>query len=191
MIWKQVVGYEGTYEVSEFGDVRRVVYYDKRERDPGLLRPAPDTYGYLQVALVLNGKSKAAQIHTIVANAFLGPKPKGMERNHKDGNKLNNHYSNLEYVTHGDNIRHAFRQGLYPVGEASKASKLTEAEVRRIRSMYVPGKKGAGAVSISRQFNVTSTTVWAILRGKTWKHVQLIESKQREAAELALKGKKS
>lgn len=171
MIWKQVVGYEGTYEVSEFGDVRRVVYYDRRERDPGLLRPAKDSTGYLFVALVLNGVSKTTCVHKIVAMAFLGPRPRNREINHKDADKLNNHYSNLEYITHADNIRHGFALGKYPIGSARHNSILTEADVREIRSMYIPMSRKFGCKALGDMYGVATDTVHAVITKRTWKHV--------------------
>jgi hypothetical protein len=65
--------------------------------------------GYLRVKL----NDKSVQIHTIVANYFLGNKPKNLCVNHIDGNKLNNAPSNLEYVTIRENILHSIKTGLH------------------------------------------------------------------------------
>lgn len=76
-----------------------------------------DAYGYLRAQFVYaNTKHKNKRLHQLVAEAVYGPKPEGMTVNHKDGNKLNNHPSNLEYATHAENIEHATRLGLMPSG---------------------------------------------------------------------------
>lgn len=84
--------------------------------------------GYLQVHLYHNRQRIQKTIHSLVADKYLGPCPAGMEINHKDGNKLNNHPSNLEYVTHKENIRHAVRTNLW--GNRIKDTS-TKAEKRR------------------------------------------------------------
>lgn len=66
------------------------------------LKPSGD--GYCQCLLGM----KFTKAHIAVAHAFLGPRPEGKEVNHIDGNKSNNHFSNLEYVTHSENIKHSY-----------------------------------------------------------------------------------
>ena len=98
-VWRDIRGYEGLYQVSNLGRVKSI----PRERTKGgILKPLKDTTGYLSVNLYKNGKIKRYKIHRLVANNFL-------EVNHKDGNKLNNNLSNLEYVTRSQNILHRFR----------------------------------------------------------------------------------
>lgn len=68
--------------------------------------------GYIRHTLYDNYKTKAVRVHSLVAQYFIGPRPKGMQVNHKDGNKTNNHYSNLEYVSPKQNIVHSVEKGL-------------------------------------------------------------------------------
>lgn len=97
--WRDIRGYEGLYQVSNLGRIKSI----PRERTKGgILKPLKDRTGYLSVNLYKNGKIKRCKIHRLVANNFL-------EVNHKDGNKLNNNLSNLEYVTKSRNILHRFR----------------------------------------------------------------------------------
>src|SRR5205809_2699802 len=97
--WRPVVGYEGLYEVSDCGHLRRV------GRAPGTrpgypIRTPPNSDGYPQCVLHDNGIKQSQRLHKLVAAAFLGSRPSGAEINHIDGDKTNNVPSNLEYVTH-------------------------------------------------------------------------------------------
>lgn len=109
--WRPVVGWDGVYEVSSAGDVRRVVG-GQGARAGSMLKGRASAGGgdtwrtrYLKVALHWNGKRHDKPIHHLVAEAFLGPRPLGLEINHRDGNPQNNAASNLEYVTHSENVR--------------------------------------------------------------------------------------
>lgn len=114
-IWKDIVGYEGKYQISNYARVKSL----KRKR-PGdgyilkerLLKPGLMKVGYYSVALWKNCKQKTFHIHRLVAKYFI-PNPKGKrEVNHIDGNKTNNLLSNLEWVTPKENCRHAQKTGL-------------------------------------------------------------------------------
>lgn len=110
-IWKPVVGYEGIYEVSNTGLVRRVYRYGRRWEH--LCKPKLTHDGYYETTLIYQYKAKYIRTHRIVAMAFLGvPEDKSLEVNHKDGNKLNNNVDNLEWVTSSENQKHAYRMGL-------------------------------------------------------------------------------
>lgn len=102
-IWKPIKGYEGVYEVSNFGRVRsldRLVTNTKgvSQRYKGrILKPQKDKDGYLYVELNKCGDSKKFRIHQIVAKCFI-PNPNNFPQiNHKDENPLNNHVSNIEW----------------------------------------------------------------------------------------------
>jgi hypothetical protein len=108
-VWKPIEGYEYRYAVSNLGRVKRV--------DTGLiLKPWPNPQGYVCVGLYHDwrGARVAKPVGHLVTNAFLGPIPEGLCRNHKDGNKTNNRIDNLEYVTFSENSKHAIRTGLNP-----------------------------------------------------------------------------
>lgn len=104
--WRDMVGYEGRYQVSDFGNVRTLIARDA----PRALATALSTRGYVKVTLseVATGKRLNAEIHRHVALAFLGPAPTpNSQVNHLDGSKLNNQLSNLEWVSPSENCRHA------------------------------------------------------------------------------------
>ncbi len=160
-IWKPIIGFEGIYSVSEFGDVRR----DKTGR---ILKQEITRTGYLRIDI---GKKIRKQISRLVIESFLGPRPEGMFCNHIDGDKTNNHISNLEYVTQSDNEKHAYRIGLRisRKGEDSHLSKLTKNDVLEIRKLYIPFKNGC--CRLSKKFNVSEKCILSIIKRKTWKHI--------------------
>lgn len=113
IIWKPVIGYEGFYEVSNIGDIRSISDGSHR----GRILKQKDRGGYCSVNLCANGIRKTVNIHNLVYAAFSGDhrKPDKMTPiNHKDGNKKNNRFDNLERVTAKENSRHAIETGLKP-----------------------------------------------------------------------------
>ena len=102
-IWKQVVGYEGVYSVSSHGRLRR-------DSVGNIIRPCISS-GYQKVVLLKNGIRNGKRLHRLVAEAFLGLCPVGMECNHKNGVKHDNRLENLEWVTPRENMQHASRNG--------------------------------------------------------------------------------
>lgn len=105
--WLPIAGYEGIYEVSSFGRVRSLDRKDAigRPRHGRFLSPGMSN-GYLFVQLSKDKGHQVFRVHSLVAAAFLGERPKGYTVNHIDGAKTNNRFENLEYLTMGDNVRH-------------------------------------------------------------------------------------
>jgi len=95
-IWKDVPGYEGSYQVSNYGRVKSIKFAKER-----ILKPAFEGNGYLMVCLSQDNKQKTYKVHQLVAIVFLGHKPNGNETviNHIDNNPLNNKLDNLELVS--------------------------------------------------------------------------------------------
>lgn len=108
--WRPVVGYEGLYEVSSHGRVRRV---DATARGPAgrLLKLRLNQGGYPIVFLSRKSKQKLFRVHRLVAFAFLGNPGKGFEVCHADDVKHNNHVSNLRWDTHRNNMREMVKNG--------------------------------------------------------------------------------
>lgn len=98
--WKDIVGYEGRYAISNKGNV----WSYKRQIN---LKTPPDNRGYSIVSLIDdNGVQRTKKVHRLVAEHFI-PNPFGLETvNHKDEDKRNNDVDNLEWMTRGDNIRY-------------------------------------------------------------------------------------
>ncbi len=85
-----------------------------------LLKPDVTIHGYKQVTLYINGHSRRVKVHKLVALLWLGEQPEDKPTiNHKDGSKLNNHYSNLEYATYYENNKHARDNNLNNVSKSN------------------------------------------------------------------------
>lgn len=116
--WRPVPNYEGRYEVSDLGRVRtmeRVIpYIDGRRRrvQRRIRKTHLDTRGYLAVGLTDSaGRRRTRAVHVLVAAAWLGPRPDGMEVCHNDGDKTNPRLDNLRYDTRVENARDVVRHG--------------------------------------------------------------------------------
>lgn len=108
-IWKDIVNYEGLYQISNLGRVRSLHWNNTNETR--LLTPF-DNDGYVRIGFRHNRKLKNFLVHVLVATAFI-PNPENKpEVNHKDGNKKNNCVCNLEWVTKKENKRHAIDNNL-------------------------------------------------------------------------------
>jgi hypothetical protein len=172
--WKPVVGFETHYEVSNDGVVRRRCA--GRGTQPGrlLVCTTVDTKGYPIVVLHVRGRGLTKKIHGLVARAFLGERPVGKQVNHKDGVKRNNHFTNLEYVTQSQNIRHAISLGLFDPAAAGRARagvgrKLDATKVAIIREAVASGVPRA---SLAAQYGIHVMTVGEIVRKEIWRGQQ-------------------
>lgn len=159
MNWLDVVGYDGRYEVNDEGQVRRT-------SDGYVLRPHTVVGGYLRVTLS-GGSQRNVLVHCLIAAAFLGPRPEGMEVDHVDGNTYNNKVSNLRYLTPSDNVRAAFASGRRrPArGEAHASARLTEGMIHSIR------RSSHSRAQLARTYGVNKTTIDRIINRKTWRHI--------------------
>lgn len=119
--------------------------------------------GYM--VCTLNSKSK--NVHRIIAQCFVPNPDNKPEVNHIDGDKLNNHKDNLEWVTRSENSIHACRTGLQPTGSSSHMSKLKEIDLDVIRDMITKGFRG---VDIAKEFGVSRHLISKIKHNKCWRH---------------------
>ena len=94
-LWKPVVGFEGIYEVSDIGNIKRVApWSDGRKRKLGLLSVYPNQRGYVKARLFRDGKVTDVRVHRLVMAAFVGPLPYNHEINHKNGVRNDNRLDN-------------------------------------------------------------------------------------------------
>ena len=102
--WKDVLGYEGTYQVSDLGNVRSLDRVDSK-RKGRILKPTSDGRRYLHVCLSLNGKQTTKKVHQLVAVAFLNHKPCGYKLviDHIDNDTFNNKLENLQLISQREN----------------------------------------------------------------------------------------
>jgi hypothetical protein len=151
------------YFVNEDGEVFRKWSYGYKK-----LKSYVDDDGYNRISLFINKKVIAKRIHRIVAEVYLPNQLNLPEVNHKDTNKMNNNISNLEWITHQQNIEHAFHNNLYVKGSKKWNSKLTEEDVLWVRKNHIPKHFQFSAKSLSIKFNVSAATIHKIIHNKTW-----------------------
>lgn len=179
-IWKDVVGFEGYYQVSNLGRVRSLDRYIEHSgvgKGSGrhfckgcILKPRIARHGYYQLTLRKPSVKTTFTIHLLVAPAFLGDRPNGFHVNHIDGNKLNNCADNLEYCSPKDNTHHAFKLGLCDtrIGNNHHGAKLKDADIVVIRDRILQGHTHK---AIAQDFGVCAATIGHVSRGSNWTHV--------------------
>lgn len=171
--WKDIAGFEGMYQVSNMGQVRSLDRLDSRGyKYKGRTVKPSTSKGYQYAHLCKLSKYTTISIHRLVALAFI-PNPDNLPQvNHIDGNKQNNHVSNLEWVTEKENINHAWDNGLATnSGENNVLAKLTEDDVRFIRSNYNPAIPEFGQKALAEKFGVKQPVISKVVHRKSWKHV--------------------
>ena len=166
------------YFVSEEGKVfsldREESFYSKRHnkvqtrfRKGRELKLTKSNAGYLQTGLCFDGKVKLWSVHRLVALLYI-PNPNGLkEVNHKDGNKTNNHVSNLEWVTRKENSLHSTQILKKNIGSVVKSSKLKEEDVKEIVKLL----EDTLIKEIASMYKVTYDCIWRISNGFNWSHV--------------------
>lgn len=171
--WKPIPEFPH-YAVSTHGRVKRVVI--SKSSNGGfhpltILRPLRSGR-YLYVRLYRDKRWKHIGIHRLVWLAFTGEwSTRRLCINHKDGNPLHNHLSNLERVSKRNDALHAYRLGLSHAckGEANGNSRLSVQQVRVIRESFA--KQHQTLVEAGRRFGVSDTTISNIVNRKQWKHL--------------------
>lgn len=116
-IWKPVKGYEGLYEVSDQGRVRSIVRQvngrgSGTHKAGGRMIKPFNRYAYIGIVMSKENKARQYYLHRVVAEAFIPNPDNKPEVNHIDGDKFNNNASNLEWVSHSENGKHAYKIGL-------------------------------------------------------------------------------
>jgi len=172
--WRDVVGLEGRYQVSDWGRIKSVgrtarCLHGYRGVQERILKTWKVTNGYIHAGLA----GKQHLVHRLVAEAFLGPLPIGFYVHHKDNNKANPMLANLAIVAPKDNCADAYSRGasIAVHGEAHCRAILTEEIIRTIRQRYIPGSPTSGTGALGREYGVSQQTVWDIVAGRTWRHL--------------------
>lgn len=156
--WKD---YEEDYAVSSYGRM-----YSKRAGHCLSIKSL-DNDGYIKVAP--HGHTK--RLNRIVAQAFIPNPDSKTTVNHIDGNKTNNRVDNLEWSTPSEQMIHAYKHGLKkPMrGSDNANAKLTDEQVKAIRSEYVRNSRTHGTVALGRRYGVTNRVIGLIVRGLAYR----------------------
>src|SRR5262245_13116164 len=152
--WRSVFGDDWMCKVSNLGRVQGARGH--------VLTPETNAKGYYRVTVRSRAKGKRrlrVSVHSLVANAFIGERPENCEINHKDRIRINNRASNLEYLTHLENMRYS--------GPPNK--RLTADQVREIKTSV---RAGISTKLIAEKFSLHRRHVNKIMRGETWTHIE-------------------
>ena len=171
ILWKDIPGYEGRYQVSNVGEVRSldcVLTFAASHRRPGytrskkgqFLRPGRSAGGHMTVSL---GQRNSRCVHELVLIAFVGPRPPKHDCRHLNGNPADNRLENLCWGTRSENNIDAVRHGT--------RGKLTEADVIDIYARVWAGPRGIGR-QLAAEYDVTDAVISAIKHKR--QHVYLL-----------------
>lgn len=160
-VWKDVVGYEGFYEVSDMGNVRR-------KGKNKVLKSRIHRDGYRILVLCVDCKGRSFQVHRLVASAFIANRKDKEQVNHKNGIKHDNRVSNLEWATRSENTIHAYKMKLI---KRVSNSKLDEFDARDIK--FNCGKNGLSRAHFAEKYNISVSAVGFIVTGKRWGKITL------------------
>ena len=159
--WRPIKGYEGYYEVSNLGRVRRCAV---------ILKERISKYGYANVTLYGRSKPKTCRVHRLVAEAFIENFGERPYVNHIDGCKKNNCVKNLEWSTQKENVQHAYKIGLAhgAGGENNPYAKLTNDQAEEIRNVYIPYDKEYGGRKLAQKYGVSRSVISLIVNNKSY-----------------------
>lgn len=170
--WKDVIGYEGLYQVSDFGKVKRLNYnyytpFSGHKIIPSKIVKGANKNGYKQIALFKEGIRELVFIHRLVALCFIDNPENKPFINHKDSSRSNNKIDNLEWVTPKENSIHAHNSGKFimPRGEKSGSTKLKTEDVNYIKTN--PDK--LTQKELATKFSISQGGVSKIKNNKNWK----------------------
>ena len=170
--WEKIPGFPG-YKASSNGNIMG-------KRGQTLTGCINNITKYQVVCIMRDGKQITVCVHHLVCSAFHGARPDGMQVAHKDGTRINNHPGNLRWATykenHADALKHGTHTSFFIKGECNGHAKLTEQDVREIRSHHCERyKHGASVRAVSRKladkYGVLPATIKAVLTRQNWRHL--------------------
>ena len=156
--WKDIVEFEGLYEVSNHGQVRSKI--TKKIKKQTIDKKTNRFY----LGLWKDNKQKIVKPHRLVLEAFVGKCPKGMEGCHNDGNAFNNHLENLRWDTPKNNHADKVKHGTTNRGERCSKAKLTLEQVNNIRQDNRLQKE------IAKEYGVQQSLISRIKNNIRWQH---------------------
>lgn len=167
-IWKDIGKFE-PYQASNLGRIRNKKTGRIRKQHNLKIKLKYGDAIYRGISIQVNKKPVHKSSHTLIALAFFGKRPKGKEVNHKDSDGTNNKITNLEYVTHSENMLHGYRYGrkIKCKGELHPLSKFKENQIKKIRKLAQTKTQK----EIAFLYKVDPSTVSYIISKKTWSHI--------------------
>jgi len=167
--WRSIPGWP-EYQVSNTGAVRRVGSATGAQVGRILRQLRNKKTGYFSVCLSRYAEQVRIDVHRLVAMTFLGPRPSADHLvAHNDGSRTNNHYSNLRWATQRENLRDCRQHGTALLGARNPMTRLDEVDVKSIHRMKAVG---IPRLVIAEGFGLHKRTVFRILAGDNWGHVQ-------------------
>lgn len=167
-IWRDVDGYDGDYQISNYGRAKSF-----KQGKIIILKPGYKS-GYLWFSLSKDNHRKYCAVHRLVAQAFI-PNPDGKPQiNHIDGHPLNNYVCNLEWATGVENQQHAITTGLFAHKKGTECyqAKLTTELAQWILSVFKSGDKQFGARPLARQLGIDRAVIQNLVHGKTYRDIR-------------------
>jgi hypothetical protein len=162
-IWKPIIGYEGLYEISNYGKVKSLIRKGRpKER---FLIQTDDNNGYLNVTLYKNKNPKTFKVHKLVLLTFIGKCPENKESCHNDGNRYNNFIGNLRYDTRKNNAEDRIKHGTSRLGMENNKAKFNNEQIIEIR------KSNLKTIELAKKYNVERHAISNIKNRKTWRHI--------------------
>lgn len=163
-VWLSIPTWHGRYEASNQGRIRSFA-----GREVRILKPHSAKGGYLNITLSDqgNGRLDTCRVHVLVAITFHGPRPKGLDCAHINGDSLDNRASNLAWKTRAENEADKRRHGTDNSGSRNGNAKLTAGDVAHIREAYQSPRWGLGS-ELAKKFGVSRTTICQIRSGNRW-----------------------
>lgn len=175
--WRDVVGWEGLYQVSSLGRVRSLPRMARGrggclvERGGNIRKtPKSNKLGHRNVMLCSGGVNKTILVHILVCEAFHGPRPsEEYEVAHWDGDGGNNHKGNLRWATRKENADDRGRHGRHQTGVKNANARLEPSRVRSIREEKASGVR---TDELALKYGVSAVSINNVVARNTWKHVE-------------------
>lgn len=180
-IWKDVVGFEGFYQVSNLGRVKSIGRYDSRGRFWGeqLKKTKPNNRGYIQISFHKHGKEYYKLLHRVVAEAFIPNSDNLPQVNHIDEDKNNNAVENLEWCTnlynrhYGDGYQRSVQNHDYEsMGKRQRKAVASLDENGNILDVYDWGKEAADKIGTTSSAIQKACREGRRAKGLRWKYLE-------------------
>ena len=156
--WLPVVGWEQSHRISSTGSVWSA------HRGGRVLASWLNCHGYPLITLQFQGRKRHRTVYSLVAAAFIGPRPDGYEIDHLDNDPSNSRAANLEYVTRAENMNRLFMRR----GGRQPNAKLAPADVQFLRT---PEGRKARVSELVARFHVSRDTIITVRRGGNWPEI--------------------